>query len=135
MLDKRKRLTQQRQVVYDIVLQSKDHPTAADIIERLHSRGHRISYATVYNSLRYLTENGFLHELKVGDAVTRYDARTEPHHHVVCQVCGRVDEVFTSLPQAFLETVAKDSHYRVEDVDLIIRGTCAQCLSEIDQPS
>ncbi|MCL6516537.1 transcriptional repressor [Alicyclobacillus sp.] len=120
-------LTKQRELVYQTVLCGKDHPTAADILERLHAQGHRISYATVYNSLRYLTENGLLKELKVGESVSRYDARTEPHHHIVCRSCGRVDEVFTPIPEAFVLQVGEDTQYHIEEMDLVIHGLCSAC--------
>ncbi|SFU76962.1 Fur family transcriptional regulator [Alicyclobacillus macrosporangiidus] len=134
-MDAKKPLTKQRQLVYHTVLHGDDHPTAADILERLHAAGHRISYATVYNSLRYLTEHGFLRELKVGETVSRYDARVEPHHHIVCRVCGRVDEVFAPIPDAYLHQVVEDTRYRIEDVDLVIHGLCPDCASRTSRDS
>jgi Fur family transcriptional regulator, peroxide stress response regulator len=120
-------LTPQRKAVLDTILEANNHPTAADIIERLRRDGQKISYATVYNSLRYLTEAELIRELKIGESVTRYDARMEEHHHIVCERCGRVDELLTALPGKYLAAVASDTNYEVHEIDLVIKGLCPEC--------
>lgn len=59
-------LTSQRQAVYDVVREAHDHPTAADVMNRLMERGYNLAYGTVYNSLRYLTDKELIRELKLG---------------------------------------------------------------------
>ncbi|CAM4424875.1 MULTISPECIES: Fur family transcriptional regulator [Paenibacillus] len=120
-------LTTQRKAVYDIILQAHDHPTAADVIERLRAAGHNFAYGTVYNSLRYLTDNDLIRELKLGEAASRYDARTEDHHHIVCIKCGRVDEVMTDVPQQWMEAVAEETGYVVHEATINLEGVCPAC--------
>ncbi|KPV55330.1 Fur family transcriptional regulator, partial [Paenibacillus sp. A3] len=90
-------LTTQRKAILDLVQSCEDHPTAAEIMERLRMNGHQFAYGTVYNSLRYLTDAGLIRELKLGETASRYDGRTEDHYHIVCKKCGRVDEVLSAL--------------------------------------
>ncbi len=40
-------LTSQRQAVYDVVREAHDHPTAADVMNRLMERGYNLAYGTV----------------------------------------------------------------------------------------
>lgn len=120
-------MTAQRQAIYEIVKQADDHPTAAEIIERLKHHGHQFAYGTVYNSLRYLTDSGLIRELKLGDAASRYDGEMEDHQHVVCTSCGRVDEVFTALPQAWFDAVRGETRYTLADHQVILTGTCPDC--------
>jgi Fur family peroxide stress response transcriptional regulator len=120
-------LTIQRKAVLDIVQHADDHPTAADVMDRLRSNGYTFAYGTVYNSLRYLTDVGLVKELKLGEAASRYDARTEDHHHIVCVRCGRVDEVATELPPDWLGKAAQETNYQVHHASVVLEGVCGAC--------
>lgn len=124
-------LTTQRKAVYEVIRESNDHPTAATIIERLRDRGHNFAYGTIYNSLRYLTDVGLIRELRVGDAASRYDANVEEHHHIMCQVCGKIDEVNVTLPEEWLDAVAKETNYVVDapltSHQVVLKGVCSSC--------
>ncbi|MBB6636891.1 Fur family transcriptional regulator [Cohnella thailandensis] len=120
-------LTTPRKIVLEIVSEAHDHPTAADVIDRLKARGHSVAYATVYNSLRYLTEQGMIRELKLEGDASRYDSRTEDHQHIVCTECGRVDEVMTKTPQDWLDRIAAESGYEITDEQLLFKGVCPSC--------
>jgi Fur family peroxide stress response transcriptional regulator len=120
-------LTVQRKAIYDILAESKDHPTAADVIHRLKDKDQHFAYATVYNSLRYLTEEGLIRELKLEGDASRYDACTEEHQHIVCTVCGKVDEVFTEVPSDWLQTIAQETGYTIEHQHVVVKGVCPLC--------
>ncbi|WP_159881977.1 Fur family transcriptional regulator [Paenibacillus puerhi] len=120
-------LTPQRKAIYEIVSHSENHPTAAEVIERLRENGHHLAYGTVYNSLRYLTEMGLIRELKLGEAASRYDARMEDHHHIVCKQCGRVDEVMADTPPEWVLAVEQETGYRVDHSHVVFEGVCAAC--------
>jgi Fur family peroxide stress response transcriptional regulator len=123
-------LTIQRKAIFEVVQHAHDHPTAADVIERLRGKGFNFAYGTVYNSLRYLTDVGLIRELKLGEAVSRYDGRTEEHQHIVCIKCGRVDEVLTELPNEWLQRVAQETNYRIEHAQVVLEGVCEQCATK-----
>jgi Fur family peroxide stress response transcriptional regulator len=120
-------LTTQRKAVFDMVREDESHPTAAEIIERLRTKGYNFAYATVYNSLRYLTDNGLIRELKLGETASRYDARTDDHHHIVCSTCGRVDEVLTETPDFWMKSVADETAYTIQAAHVIFEGVCPAC--------
>ena len=52
------RLTPQRQQVYDVLLQKRDHPTAEEVFIRAKKAMPEISHATVYNCLDALVKSG-----------------------------------------------------------------------------
>lgn len=126
-------LTVQRKAVLEVLQQSHDHPTAADVMDRLRAKGNAFAYGTVYNSLRYLAEVGLVKELKLGETASRYDARMEDHHHIVCTRCGRVDEVAMELPSEWLEQAAKQSHYELHHASVVLEGVCASCSVQNEQ--
>lgn len=130
-------LTPQRKAVYEVIRESADHPTAAEIIERLRERGQNFAYGTIYNSLRYLTEARLIRELKLGDSASRYDATVDEHQHIMCQVCGKIDEVFTGLPEQWLKMVAKETNYAVDfpahSHEVVLKGVCSSCRSKVNE--
>ncbi|GFN32816.1 Fur family transcriptional regulator [Paenibacillus xylaniclasticus] len=126
-------MTTQRRAVLNILQQSHDHPTAADVMERLREQGHMFAYGTVYNSLRYLTEAGLVKELNLGESASRYDARTEDHHHIVCVRCGRVDEVTTELPAEWMALAAQETQYQVHHASVVLEGVCVACSVQNDK--
>lgn len=120
-------LTIQRKAVFEVIQEAFDHPTAADVIERLRGKGFNFAYGTVYNSLRYLTVAGLIRELKLGEAVSRYDARIDDHQHVVCAECGRVDEVLSEVPADWIAAVATETKYRIQLAHVVLEGVCDSC--------
>lgn len=120
-------LTSQRQAVYDIVRESHDHPTAAEVMTRLTEQGHNLAYGTVYNSLRYLADKQLIRELKLGEAASRYDAKMDDHQHILCEVCGAVDEVMSRVPEEWLETVARETGYTIGHAHVVFGGICPAC--------
>jgi Fur family peroxide stress response transcriptional regulator len=84
------KVTPQRLAVCELVLSSKDHPTAEQIYQKVKEKHPTISLATVYQTLRLLTNLGQVQELGFSDGISRYDPNTSPHINVVCQKCGEI---------------------------------------------
>ena len=120
-------LTPQRDAVLQVIREREDHPTANEIFQAAQVRLPGISYATVYNSLRYLKQAGLVHEIKFGDGASRYDRETERHDHAICSDCGKL--VDFDLPQAaeLIQAAARKSKFKPESVHLTLRGVCPDC--------
>lgn len=121
------RLTPQRDAVFQVILNREDHPTASEIFEAARLRLPSISYATVYNSLRFLKDAGLVHEIKFGDSASRYDRETDRHDHAICNDCGKL--VDFDLPQTsqLMSAAARKSRFKPESVHLTLRGLCEDC--------
>jgi len=122
-----RKLTPHRDAVFQVILDHEDHPTASEIFEAAKLRLPSISYATVYNSLRYLRDAGLVHEIKFGDSASRYDRETDRHDHAICNNCGKL--VDFDLPQTaeLMQAAARKSQFKAESVHLTLRGLCANC--------
>jgi Fur family peroxide stress response transcriptional regulator len=121
------KLTRQREAVLQVIREREDHPTANDIFAAARRRLPGISYATVYNSLRFLKEAGLVHEIKFGDSASRYDRETDRHDHALCSQCGKL--VDFDLPQAaeLMKAAARRSKFKPESVHLTLKGVCPDC--------
>jgi Fur family transcriptional regulator, peroxide stress response regulator len=125
------RLTPQRRAVLDVLRESTDHPTAAEVLERVHHRDPGIGAATVYRTLGLLVAMGEAFELSLGDgASARYDGNTTHHDHVVCEGCGRavdVERVAVAPVTRAASTVESRTGFAVTGYDLQFRGRCPDC--------
>lgn len=121
------KLTPQREAVLKVIRDRDDHPTANEIFQAARLRLPAISYATVYNSLRFLKEAGLVHEISFGDGASRYDRETDRHDHAICNDCGKL--VDFDLPQAaeLIQAAARKSKFKAESVHLTLRGQCPEC--------
>ncbi len=122
------RLTPQRRAVLDVLAASHDHPTAAEVFERVRAQLPGIGAATVYRTLSLLVESGQALELSLGDgASARYDGNVDRHDHLVCDACGRAIDVHSPLPREALGRLADATGFTVTGYDLQFRGRCPDC--------
>ena len=120
------RVTQQRVAVLEYLLSTPKHPTAEDVGAAVNRLVPTASRASVYNVLHSLKESGLIDELVLGDAVARYDANLDRHHHFICRACGAVEDVpFETFQEAPRPRLA-DGH-TVEDYTVTLRGVCPGC--------
>ena len=84
-------LTKQRKVVLEAIRDSSSHLTASEVFGLAKAALPTISFATVYNSLRYLKEAGHIAEIQFGNGASRFDAMTHRHDHAICTKCGHLD--------------------------------------------
>jgi Fur family transcriptional regulator, peroxide stress response regulator len=120
-------LTPQRRAVLRVVAESDGHLTANEIFEAARRELPSISFATVYNSLKYLKEAGLLHEINFGKGSSRYDRETARHDHAVCSRCGKlVDFDLAETPQ-LIRAAARRSRFKPESIHLTLVGLCPDC--------
>ena len=125
-----RRITPQRRVIVEVLLEDGSHLTADQVLKRARCELPDISPATVYNTLHEFAEMGLLQELDLGLGLDerRYDLATEKHDHVVCLGCGRVEDVprcddVDSCP-------GPDQEFEIVDRRVIYLGYCPTCASE-----
>ena len=121
------KLTRQRAAVLKVVRDREDHPTAGEVFQAARLQLPGISYATVYNSLRFLKEAGLVHEIKFGDSASRYDRETDRHDHAICNVCGKLTDFDLPQAAALMRAAARKSKFKPASVHLTLRGLCPDC--------
>lgn len=124
------KLTPQREAVLQVIRGREDHPTANDIFEAARAILPAISYATVYNSLRYFRETGLVREINFGDSASRYDGITERHDHAICTNCGKLVDFDLNEAADLMRAAARKSRFKPERVYLTLMGLCPDCRDE-----
>lgn len=120
-------LTKQRQTVLQVIRESDEHLTANEVFDDARILLPGISFATVYNSLRYLKQEGLIGEVRFGNDSTRYDRKLTRHDHALCNKCGKLVDIELSIPVGLIETAAALSKFEPESIELTLRGLCPKC--------
>ena len=123
-------LTRQRGVVLQVVRESAAHLTANEVFDAARKLMPTISFATVYNSLRYLKESGFISEVTFGNGASRFDRETSRHDHAICSSCGTL--VDFELPEIteLTKSAARRSQFKPETIYLTLVGICPDCCKD-----
>lgn len=130
------RMTPQRRAVLDALAASSDHPTAAEVLDRVRTAQPGIGAATVYRTLALLVESGQALELNLGDGHSaRYDANVMRHDHVVCLDCGRAVDVQAPMPPRAVRALAEGTGFAITGYDVQFHGRCPSCLARTPDPS
>lgn len=120
------RITPQRLAILSIVSESDQHPSVEQIYRQVQKDFPTTSLATVYNTLERLKE---MEEVLVlpSSGGSRYDGRNpEPHPHLICTACGRIEDLEIDLG-ATAELVAAERGYAHVRPRLEFSGVCPQC--------
>ena len=86
-----------------------------------------ISFATVYNSLKFLKGAGLLSEVSFGKSSSRYDRETARHDHAVCTCCGKLVDFDLEETPRLKRAAARRSGFKAESVHLTLLGVCPDC--------
>ncbi|MCU7844714.1 MAG: ferric iron uptake transcriptional regulator [Candidatus Thiodiazotropha sp. (ex Monitilora ramsayi)] len=101
------------------------HVSAEDVYKLLLDKGEEIGLATVYRVLTQFEAAGLVarHNFEGGHAVFELD-RGEHHDHIVCVVCGKVEEFMDATIEQRQREVAQERGFEMADHSLIIYGRC-----------
>ena len=82
--------SRQREAIKTFLMTRYDHPTAETVYLGIRDEFPNISLGTVYRNLALLAELGEIKKLSTGIGPDRFDGRSEPHYHFICNECGSV---------------------------------------------
>jgi Fur family ferric uptake transcriptional regulator len=127
------RLTGPRRAILEAISAS-DSPIT---VEEIHTRvaGKRVNRVTVYRTIHLLEASGLLRAVNTTRGGLRYELGeqfTGHHAHLVCQRCGRVEELAgCPVPDDALARLSRRVHqvrqFRVVDHELRLLGLCREC--------
>lgn len=121
------RFTPQRQEVYDVLLEKRDHPTAEEVFIRAKGRMPEISMATVYNCLDALVQSGLARQVSVDRGAARYCPNMQEHCHFFCTACRKVYDIH--LPEG-RAAIALPDGFKATRFEIAIHGQCSICAGE-----
>jgi len=123
-------VTQQREVVADVVFKSSEHLSVEEIETALRARGERIGKATIYRTMEILVRSGLVEEHDFGEGFKRYEhlfGQQPVHEHLICTHCSSVTEFQAPEVVRVQEEVARRHGFLASRHRLEIYGICAGC--------
>lgn len=109
---------------------SKDkHYSVEELYEEMKKDGIKVSYSTIYRTLKNLKESGIANEIEIGDGFIRFEpAHNGLHHdHFICEKCGKIIEFYDDEIEKIQEMIAKKYKFEINSHKLEIFGICEKC--------
>ena len=100
-----------------------------ELLAKVRASDPRVGYATVYRTLKLLTECGVANERRFGDGLTRYELADETthHDHLICTGCEKIVEFENEEIERLQEEVATRNGFTIKTHRLELYGLCARC--------
>ncbi len=129
MAEKGLKSTRQRALIVDTFFDAGGHVSVEDVWSRVRKLDARVSVATVYRTMKLLSDSGLAHARNFGDGQTRYEAAIgrEHHDHLICTHCGKIIEFENDRIETMQDMVAKRHGFRVTSHKMELYGLCRDC--------
>lgn len=128
------KMTPQRKRVFDKAFETHDHFSVERMFEWLKAEdGPAVSRATVYRTLEVLKSGGFIEAVETGQGETLYEhiLGHEHHDHMVCTVCGRIEEFRDEKIEALQRENAEKIGFLMTGHMLRLTGVCKACVTDL----
>ncbi len=119
--------TPQRISICKFVLSNKSHPSTEKIYNEVKKIHPTISQATVYKTLRSLTDKNILKELSFSNTHSRYDTNNNIHINLICNICGSIEDYESDTVNLFWENINKELDNEITDQRFDIYRICNSC--------
>jgi len=121
--------TRQRDKVLEVFIASKQHLSAEELYVLVHKAHPGIGFATVYRTLKLLSQAGLAAEGRFEDGIARYEytASRAHHDHLICTRCGLIVEFENEQIEQLQKAVAQRNGFLVQNHKLELYGLCNGC--------
>src|SRR5262249_25409251 len=101
--------TSQRELIWNVLVEAKGHPSVEQIRDFLLVKGHQIGIPTIYRPLKILLPSGFVRQSRL-QGTTRYEpVFGQPNHlHFICNSCGSNVEFPSRKVESLIKRVTAD---------------------------
>jgi len=129
MLKKGLRSTDQRRLIVETFFHAQNHVSIEDLLALVRAQDARVGYATVYRTLKLLTECGVAYERRFGDGLTRYELAddTSHHDHLICIECGDITEFEEPRIESLQDEIARRYGFELRSHKHEMYGICPKC--------
>jgi len=122
--------SQKRSSVIKYFLKADRHFTVEELYNEMRKINPKISYSTVYRTLKLLTRFGLANICRFEGDKTRFEPnhKAEQHHdHLICISCGRIIEFTNKKIEKFQQGVANRHNFLIQYHELKLYGLCKDC--------
>lgn len=114
--------------IFKVLEEQEDHLTAKEIYEKVKVTLSAVDPSTVYRSLERMVHQGQVSVSDMGGPAVVYELVTrDPHHHLVCEKCGKKLTFKDGQISDFLGQVQKETGFQITTNHLVLFGVCPDC--------
>ncbi len=109
-------------------LDQHPHSTVDAIAAAVRQTLGTVSTQAIYDVLGVCTAAGLLRRIEPAGHPARFERRVrDNHHHVVCRVCGRTDDVDCVVGDAPCLDASEDRGFTIDEAEVVFWGQCPDC--------
>ena len=117
-----------RDLIFDILNKKNYHPNVNELYDIVKKENPRVSLATVYRNVSQLVEMGKVNILEFDKGSAKYDGNIEKHLHIVCERCGKIEDVWLENDFDNFKCVTnKINNFDLTGYKLVFFGICEEC--------
>ena len=123
------KLTKLRQKVLTLILRNHGYVKAYDLLNDLKKSDASAKPPTVYRSLDFLMEHGFIHKIQ---SLNAFVGCSHPDEHedcyfLICKECKNIEECCSNKVKKVLTSTSGKNNFSPNQVTLEITGICQDC--------
>ena len=116
-------MTKQRKEVYRVLTETRDHPTAAEVYDRVKHSTPGISLATVYNCLETLVEHKAVKQVNFERESSRYCPNLSEHGHFHDEATGIIHDIDFKEGVQLSDFLDIPENADISSLEITLRGT------------
>lgn len=127
------KLTAQRELILDVFLAHRGHISAEELYQKSKEKQSNVGFATVYRTLKHMTQCGLARELDFGDGRIQYepDLDRKHHDHMICTSCGIYIEFLNPQIEELQEQVSRKHGFKITSHRMQLYGLCQKCQKSV----
>ncbi|MFH1656513.1 MAG: transcriptional repressor [Candidatus Nealsonbacteria bacterium] len=125
-IEKRERITSQKQVILDYLKKNKNHPCAEKVYLDVRKKLPRISQATVYRILKDFRKKNKVQVISV-KGISCFDGDISSHAHFICQSCNKIFDIFDICGKCKILNNKKLKVGKIKNYKICFYGKCKCC--------
>jgi len=124
------KLTKLRETVLKLIWKNHNYVKAYDLLEDLKKIDSSAKPPTIYRSLEFLMENGFIHKIQ---SLNAFVGCSHPNEHnecyfLICKECQNIEECHSENINEFVQFTSSNNNFSANKVTLEISGICQECI-------
>ena len=124
----RQKVTPQRMLILSALRHQHTHVTAAALLDEVRRSYPFVDISTVYRTLGSARDLNLVAELSRAGAEAAYEwIGDEPHHHLICRVCGGETVLEAGHVEALRTVLLAEEGFTADLDHFAITGTCRTC--------
>jgi len=124
------KLTPQRLIIYDLLMNTTEHPTADRIYAQVKSNFPTISLDTVHRTLVTFCDIGVARLVEGTGSPKRFEGNLTTHHHARCLRCGKILDIYHDSYDTIPVPQEVQQDFQVLRKIVHLEGICRTCREE-----